>query len=253
MTISKISDHFLAIWLRALNQPSLDTLSPELISTWAKARGLAEAAAEERDVGVFSSTNSIVLTVGADKACFPKVKPSGNPEWELRRKRKDRIASLWNKAEWFSPFWVPRCQQDKLLSELEHCSKDRAIDIFNYHTSTIYILSYQAVCIEQIMTQAPCLKEFCSIARESYLAFYSGYRASSISALIPAIEGGLTRISSHLYGNNPINQIVDRVFNRAIETAAHHHFDHMWVPSEYMTKEYLLGQDERVFAFETFR
>jgi hypothetical protein len=74
MISSKISDHFLAIWLRVLNQPSLDTLSPELISTWATARGLTGAVAEERDVGAFGKTKSIVLTVGTDKGCFPKIK-----------------------------------------------------------------------------------------------------------------------------------------------------------------------------------
>jgi hypothetical protein len=104
------------------------------------------------------------------------------------------------------------------------------------------------------MTQARCLRDFCPLAREAYLAFYSGYRASSISALIPAIEGGLTRIGSHGYKNDdPINQRVERVVDRAIETAARHHFEQMWVPREYLTKDYLLGQDERIFAFETFR
>jgi hypothetical protein len=133
-----------------LNQPSLDTLSPELISTWATARGLTGAVAEERDVGAFGKTKSIVLTVGTDKGCFPKIKCQGNPEWELRRKAAERIASLWHKMEWFSPLWVPRYQIKKLISDTEHCSKKRSLELFNYHTSTIYTLTYQAVCIEQM-------------------------------------------------------------------------------------------------------
>lgn len=110
----------------------------------------------------------------------------------------------------------------------------------------MYTLAFQAVCVEQIMPSAHSLKEFCPIAREAYLAFYSGYRASSISALIPVIEGGLTRIvpgSADL----PTTAKIDRAVDGAIQTAAHIHFEQMWVPQEYLSKEYLLGQDERVF------
>ena len=39
----------------------------------------------------------------------------------------------------------------------------------------------------------------------------------------------------------------------AIQTAARLHFEGMWVPDEYKTTDYLFGQAERVFAFETFR
>jgi len=249
----KASDHFLAIWRRALNQPSLDTLSPELISKWAAERGLTGAVTEERDVGRFRKTNSIVLNLGADKGCFPKIPSHGDPNWESRRKAAEHAASLWHKMEWFSPFWVPRDQVNKLLAGAEYCSKEQAITLFDYHTSTIYTLSYQAVCIDQIMTQARCLRNFCPIAREADLAFYSGYRASCISALIPAIEGGLTQIVSQAKSDEPINQKVQRVVDRAIQTAARQHFEQMWVPQEYMTKEYLLGQNDIIFAFETYR
>jgi hypothetical protein len=46
---------------------------------------------------------------------------------------------------------------------------------------------------------------------------------------------------------------IDRAINRAIGTAAQLHFDRMWVSLEYLTCNYLFSQDERVFAFETFR
>ena len=252
--ILEVSEHFLAIWRCALNEPSLDTLTPELISTWAAARGLAGVVAEERDVGAFAKTKSIVLTIGDDKGCFPKIPAAGDPKWEIRRRTADRVAALWDKVEWFSPLWVSIYRVSQLLSEVEHCSRERALELFNYHTSTIYILSFQAVCIAQIMPIARSLQEFCPLAREAYLAFYSGFRASSISALIPVIEGAITRISSQSCGTEiPINQRIDRVVDRAIEAAAHLHFEGMWVPLEYLTKDYLLGQDERVFIFETFR
>jgi hypothetical protein len=103
------------------------------------------------------------------------------------------------------------------------------------------------------MPQARSLKEILPLAREAYLGVYSGYRASSIAALIPAIEGSLTRIVSDLSPQTTAPVKIDHAINRAIRTAAHLHFDKMWVPEEYKTTDYLFGQDERVFAFETFR
>ena len=71
---------------------------------------------------------------------------------------------------------------------------------------------------------------FCPLAREAYLAFYSGYRASSIAALIPAIEGTLSRIVAHAGDNLTLPDKVDRAISRAIERAASLHFEDMWVP-----------------------
>jgi len=127
------------------------------------------------------------------------------------------------------------------------------VKLFDYHTSTIYTLAFQAVCIEQLMPQARSLRDFCSLTREAYLAFYSGYGASSIAALIPAIEGSLTRILSEAHAGLSVSDKVNRALDRAIGCAARIHFDRMWVPEEYLTVEYLFGQDERVFVFETFR
>jgi hypothetical protein len=118
---------------------------------------------------------------------------------------------------------------------------------------TLYTLAFQAVCIAQLMPNARSLSEIVPLAREAYLGFYSGYRASSIAALIPAIEGGLTRIVSDLGPQATAPEKIDHAINRAIQTAAQLHFEGMWVPAEYSTVDYLFGQDERVFAFETFR
>jgi len=103
------------------------------------------------------------------------------------------------------------------------------------------------------MPQARSLKEIIPLAREAYLGVYSGYRASSIAALIPAIEGSLTRIVSDIAPSTTAAEKIDHAINRAIQTAEHLHFEGMWAPNEYKTMDYLFGQDERVFAFETFR
>jgi hypothetical protein len=103
------------------------------------------------------------------------------------------------------------------------------------------------------MPLARSLQEIVPLAREAYLGFYSGYKASSIAALIPAIEGSLTRIVADLAPDAPAPDKIDHAINRAIRTAADLHFEGMWVPDDYKTVEYLFGQDERVFAFETFR
>src|ERR1700732_1709661 len=106
MVASNIDNHFQAIWRRALNAPSLGTLTPELIQLWARERRLDVTHAEERDVGVFAKTPAIVLTVGNVKACFPKIPVKGDPNWEFRRQAAGANAALWEKMECFSPLWL---------------------------------------------------------------------------------------------------------------------------------------------------
>lgn len=243
---------FQSLWHRASNQCSLEALTPELIRSWAIEKGLDVVDVERRAVGAFAETSGIVLTTQNAKAFFPTVSAGGASDWVHRRQAADGDAALWEKVEWFSPFWVPVGKARELLASIRHCDKARAVELYNYHTSTIYTLAFQAVCIAQIMPAARSLEDFCPLAREAYLAFYSGYRASSISALIPAIEGSLTRLVPNS-GTLKIPDKVDRALDRAIAHAAWLHFDRMWAPAEYRTTEYLFGQDERVFAFETFR
>jgi hypothetical protein len=57
------------------------------------------------------------------------------------------------------PLWLPMGEIGKMLAAVKHCTKERAIELFNYHTSTLYTLAFQAVCIAQIMPQARSLKE----------------------------------------------------------------------------------------------
>jgi hypothetical protein len=253
MSSSDLERKFKGIWLRVLNQPSLGSLTTDLITEWASDKGLADSAVIVRDVGVFHPTPSIVLEVCGQKACFPRIPVTGDELWDIRRKAKDDEALLWEKMEWFLPLWLPMGKISQMVAAVKHCTKERAIELFDYHTSTLYTLPFQAVCIAQIMPQARSLKEIIPLARETYLCFYSGYRASSIAALIPAIEGSLTRIVSDMSPSATAADKIDHAINRAIQTAAHLHFEGMWVPNEYKTVDYLFGQDERVFAFETFR
>jgi hypothetical protein len=253
MSSSDLEGKFAGIWRRALKEPSLENLTPLLIAKWAADKGLADPVVIARDVGAFHSTPSIVLEVGGRKACFPRIPQIGDDFWKIRRKAKDDESLLWEKMEWFLPLWLPLGNIRQMLAAVEHCTNERAIELFDYHTSTLYTPAFQAVCIAQIMPQARSLKEIVPLARESYLGFYSGYRASSIAALIPAIEGSLTRIVSDLPSSVKAPEKIDRAINRAIRTAAQLHFERMWIPNEYQTIDYLFGQDERVFAFETFR
>lgn len=250
---SDISEHFQGIWRRALNASSLATLTPELIESWARERGLAVTGVEEREVGAFAKVQAIVLTVGEAKACFPKTPSEGDPHWASRRALADAEAALWDKMEWFSPLWISKRDVAKIFATARHSSRQQALQWFHYHTSTLYTLPFQAICIAQILPQARSLSELCPLAREAYLAFYNGYRASSIAALIPAIEGSLSRIASPSEQDVSIPTKVDRVVDRAIATAAKLHFEKMWAPADYLSKDYLFGEDERVFAFETFR
>jgi hypothetical protein len=93
---------FQGIWCRALNEPSLAALTPELIMKWAGDKGFTQPSAVARDVGIFHPTPAIVLEVAGTTACFPKTPASGDEFWHIRRKRKDEEAALWEKMEWFS-------------------------------------------------------------------------------------------------------------------------------------------------------
>lgn len=251
--ITDMDEHFQGIWRRALNEFPLSALTPEVVESWAKERGLDVTKVEEREVGAFGKIPAIVLAVGDSRACFPKISVDNDQNWRSRRTLADAEAALWDKMEWFSPLWISKRDIAKILCTARHNSRQQALHWFRYHTSTLYTLPFQAICIAQILPQARSLSELCALAREAYLAFYSGYRASSIAALIPAIEGSLSRIASQSEQDVPIPTKIDRVIDRAIATAAKLHFEQMWVPREYLDKDYLFGQDERVFAFETFR
>ncbi|MDA8327563.1 MAG: hypothetical protein M0Z83_01165 [Betaproteobacteria bacterium] len=253
MNSPTLEKQFIGIWQRANNEPSLNALTPEHIVKWASDKQLINPVAKLADVGAFHPTPCIVLTVEGGIACFPTIPISGDENWRIRRKHFDEQAALWDKVEWFMPLWLPMGEISKLLASVQHVTRARSLELFEYHTSTLYTLAFQAVCIEQILPLARSLTEIVPLAREAYLGAYSGYWASSVGALIPAIEGSLTRIVSDLGAKATPAEKIDHAVNRAIETAAQLYFDHMWVPPEYKTCEYLFGQDERVFAFETFR
>lgn len=252
MSDTKLQANFLAIWRRALDLATLADLDASTVGLWAEQRGLVVLEVVECDIGAFQPTRAIVLKVEGGSACFPKISHTNDPKWLDAKVSAERLASIWEKMEWFSPLWVPRGKYQALLKETEHCSRDQAVKLFDYHFSTVYTLAFQAVCIAQLLPCSRSLAEFAPLAREAYLAFYSGYRASSIAALIPVIEGALKRINIDSPGL-PLPEQIDRVFERASALAARLHFDGKWVPREYMSIDYLFGQDERVFAFETFK
>ena len=125
--------HFRAIWRRASNA-TLGDLTPDLISGWAAERGLHDVSTEEKAVGLFGRISAVVLTANGAKACFPKIPATGDEAWWLRRERADREAAIWAKMEWFSPFWLSRRDTGRMVVEATHCSKKRAVEVFNYHT-----------------------------------------------------------------------------------------------------------------------
>ena len=244
---------FKGIWHRALKEASLQTLTPDRIASWASEKGVPDPITMVRDVGIFQRTPGIVLDMGGQKACFPTVAPTGDVAWSLRRQAADMDAALWDKMEGFLPLWLPMGKIREMLAAVRPVAPARAIELFDYYTSTLYTLAFEAVCIEQIMPQARSVREIVPLAREAYLGVYSGDRASSIAALIPGVEGSLTRIVSDLPAGATAPDKIDYAIDRAIRTAADLHFEGIWVPDAYKTTNYLFGQDERVFAFETFR
>lgn len=227
MSLSDLEIKFSGIWRRALNESSLSALKPELIEKWASDKRLINPVARFADVGVFHPTPCIVLSVNGGRACFPTIPVSGDESWETRRKQYEDQAALWDKVEWFMPLWLPMGEVSKLLGSVRCVSRERALELFDYHTSTLYTLAFQAICIEQILPLARSLKEIVPLAREAYLGAYSGYWATSVGTLIPAIEGSLTRIVYDLGTKATAADKIDHAVNRAIETAARLHYENM--------------------------
>jgi hypothetical protein len=249
---ASIENAFTGLWSRATAYVAAGgAFSAALISQWATDRGLTVTNAQDGMVGIFSPIPAVVLDIEGRRACFPMIGKS-SPEWIARRAAADRTAELWKKVEWFGPLWVPIGKLGELLKAIEHRTGNDAIQHFDYHLSTAYTLPFQAVCIAQLLPKTRSLSAFAPLAREAYLAFYSGYRASSVAALIPVIEGGIRRIASATPDMNPLDAI-DKVVDRACDLAADLHFDGVWVPDSYRSIDFLFGQDERVFVFETFR
>lgn len=249
---SRLAKKFKGLWCRARQLHHLDDLNVEAITTWAHLAGLDVQSVVEKQVGAFVPISVVALTVSGKTAYFPTVSATEDPVWGERKRIYERIAAIWSKAEWFEPLWVPREKIGPLLAAVEHRSKEEAIRQFDYHTSTIYTLAFQAVCIEQFIAKSRTLAPFYPIVREAYLAFYAGHRAASIAALIPVMEGALQRISVENVKLH-VKDKIDRVIDRACELAARIHFDGNWVPDEYTTTDYLYAQDERIFIFQTFR
>ena len=244
-----IEDEFRGIWIRA--HASGIGISEAIIAAWATDRGLSVSDIQARKVGLFRPIPAVVLEVEGRKACFPTI-GEASPEWSETRALADDIAALWKKVEWFCPLWVSNQKLGQLLAAIRHCSSADAVQHFDYHLSTEYTLAFQAVCIAQLLPKTRSLAAFAPLAREAYLAFYSGYRASSVAALMPVIEGGIKRIADATPDLRPLDAF-KQVVERACGLAADLYFEKMWVPEEYRSVNFLFGQDERVFVFETFR
>lgn len=252
MERSRVEFAFSGVWAR-FNQSDQNQVNLEDIESWAIARGLAVSKVERKEVGRFGKTDCVVIHTEHGSACLP-VETEGNQlTWNKRNEEYLKTAETWAKLEWFSSFWVCRKDVTTILVDCEHQAAEDAIKLFNYHTSSIYTLSYEAVCIEQIMGGSPCLADIRPLAREAYLAFYAGYKSASIAALIPAIEGAITAMLPKETHSLATMERVNRAIAGAINTAAELHFEGMWTPNTYKTTAYLFGLDEMVFAFETFR
>lgn len=146
---------FQAIWNRACNFQAQREITPALIMQWATEHGLRDSTAEDRSVGRFVEIPVVLLRVGDARAIFPKIPYRKDPVWQMRRQAYDNQAALWAKVEWFCPLWVGMGDASRLLGDIQNASGKLAIELFHYHTSTLYTLPFQAVCIAQILPQPP--------------------------------------------------------------------------------------------------
>lgn len=116
---------------------------------------------EEREIGIFAKIPAVVLTVGNVKACFTKIQATGDPNRELRWQAAEAKAALWEKMEWFSPLWIPRNKVDRILSDAKARSREQAMEMFNYHTSTLYALAFPGGVYRANLPQARSLRDVC--------------------------------------------------------------------------------------------
>lgn len=254
MMPSNLDGHFGALWSRLQSQRRTRAVNPSELQTWASARGLSVLSAEKAEIGSFHKTPGILLTVAEGKAFFPDLKPQEDKNWQERNTIANENLALWKKVEWFSPLWVPTLSANKILADIKNRSKEESLKLFDYHTSTIYTISFKATCITQIFNRSNSLRDIAPLAREAFLAFYSGYRAASIAALIPAIEGSIVRMASNdPHSRDNLQEKIKICMEKTINKYAKKHFSSVWIPDQYLKTEYLLGEDEIVFFLESFR
>ena len=131
---------FKGVWLRALNEPSLENLTPELIVEWAASKGLANPVATARGVGAFHPTpRASYWRLTAERLAFPKACASGDSSWDVRRRAKEDEALLWKKMEWFAPLWLPMGKIQEMLSAVRNCTNEEGGRAFRLpHINSIY-------------------------------------------------------------------------------------------------------------------
>ncbi len=254
-TSSENDYKFVALWRRGLELPRLAELCPELVADWAAQHGTKLKNVEQTEVGSFVKTPAIFVELSNGfRGYLPKVPVEHYPPWDQRREAYEQRTELSRKLEWFEPLWIPRGRVEEMLKDARGCDADRAQELFNYHTSTIYTMPFQAVCVAQVIPKCRSLSEFVPLVREAFLAFYGGYRAASIAALIPLVEGAIKRIARYVSGQRLSTvDAVDKAIDSAINKASSLYFQDSWAPREYQTVSYLMSLDQRVYAFETFR
>jgi hypothetical protein len=69
---TKLQGKFVGLWRRALTLPDLNDLNAQTVTEWAQQAGLTVLEAVERDVGLFRTTPSVMLTTEGGVAYFPK-------------------------------------------------------------------------------------------------------------------------------------------------------------------------------------
>lgn len=98
------------------------------------------------------------------------------------------------------------------------------------------------------------LRPHSETAREAFLAFYAGYHAAAIAALIPVVEGAITTMFQGAAGSRTmIATKVHKVLDGARDNAASVCFDNRWAPQEYQDPAFLRTIDSRVFIIDSLR
>lgn len=249
---AQIDGKFDALWKRMCRYPVSEGEAASTLREWAEQMGVTVQFSGLTQVGRFQPTLAIVLATPEREACFPLSSPEAELRWQQNLEASNQEALLWEKVEWFGPLWVPRANTMPLLQDVKYRGREEAIALFDYHMSTVYTVPFQAVCIAQLLPKSRSLSGFVPLLREAYLAFYSGYKAASIAALIPVFEGAIKKISG-ASASAHVSHEIDRIFERACMLAADLHYDGRWVPDSYRTVDYLFGQDELIFVFETYK
>lgn len=205
------------------------------------------------------SFHAIKLSTDKGIAIYPRV-----PKESVDDIEDWDIVQFWKEADWFIPPYVSwgeiydsvrlmnQNRMDSTSSSTSDLQKDMDIVIINLYDNP-YKLS---VITNQVLIRAHTVAEYLPIIREAIIAFYSGFRAVAIAAIIPIVEKILrTFLELQDEKLSPVD-VIDKIIEKSKEKIKRYEIGEVdWLPEEYLRSNRITNYSERymmIILFESW-